>query len=651
MKRIIVGVLIVLGMFVASPVAFAQQVRQLSQVNIQGASVTDQVGRSVAFSFTMTNGAGAHPEVMYGIRLLNKDRVVVDETVFPEVFALAEQGTLKKSAVYVPPAVLSGTYTMQLVVSEKSGLTLGLMTLKDVTFSAEEKGLVIVPGSCTVSGAEQKKSLQLSSTVLLRENEAPVLTCVVTNTASGPIAGTPSFKTFSGNIYGASVEAIGGTTTPFLVKPAEKKTIAVTLPVPKDAGLYKTVVQLVNGQSVSNSVVAGYSVFGSFASIKSILADKDYYAKGEQAVIAFALTSAGAVFKDAAVVIKTSGGLTCGKAVVSSPKNGVQTATVQVKHNCFNPVVSVAVTNAAGATVAQDETSIATTSTKNPSVFSGGQGAVLLVLILVVIALIGLYIKKRRASPQIIAGFVIFLALSVLPTAEVQAAQFYAGANNELYVTISLSNFTHPGQPFSQGDEIQVDGYIENLSALDQTVTFSWIDLPTGNTANLFPGVVSIPAYSPYFAPASQYFTVNVPTTPPLPQTFYVSFTVEVDDSVNSGVHEFNATNNSLATILEDAAVDGVSLVPSNNPFPLGPGGGTAGPLNFFGVSDVYIRWSLGSSMPGGHTNLYDTYGNRMSTCAVQQRGDPDPTFTWSNVDMSGALPLSIEIVDGEYCE
>ncbi len=543
MKRIIAGVLIVLGVFVASPIAFAQQVRQLSQVNIQGASVTDQVGRSVAFSFTITNGAGAHPEVVYSIRLLNKDRVVVDEAVFPEVFALAEQSTLKKSAVYLPPTVLSGTYTMQLVVTEKSGLTLGLMTLKDVTFNAEEKGLVIVPGSCTISGAEQKKSLQLSSTVLLRENEAPVLTCVVTNTASGPIAGTPSFKTFSGNIYGASVEATGGTTTPFLVKPTEKKTIAITLPAPKDAGLYKTVVQLVNGQSVSNSVISGYSVFGSFASIRSIIADKDYYAKGEQATISFALSSAGTVFKDAAVVIKTSGGLTCGKAVVPSPKNGVQTATVQVKHNCFNPVVSVAVTNAAGATIAQDETSIATTSTKNPSVFSGTQGAILLILLLVVIALIGLYIKKRRVPPQIIAGFIVFFALSVLPTMKAHAQQFYAGANNELYVTISLSNFTHPGQPFSQGDVIQVDGSIENLSALDQTVTFSALDLPTSNSVNLFAGVTTIPAYGMVSAPTPQYFTVNVPTTPPLPQTFYVNFTVEVDDSV-AVIQEYTTSSN-----------------------------------------------------------------------------------------------------------
>jgi hypothetical protein len=105
---------------------------------------------------------------------------------------------------------------------------------------------------------------------------------------------------------------------------------------------------------------------------------------------------------------------------------------------------------------------------------------------------------------------------------------------------------------------------------------------------------------------------------------------------------EFNIRieNTSLDITITEFTLDGVAVPGSYAT----PGNNTDHNLATDASVDVHVEWA--SSISGQHITLYDTNGVNQG-CATVSMGDPTPEFDWSGVDMTGPLPLLLEVGDG----
>lgn len=209
--------------------------------------------------------------------------------------------------------------------------------------------------------------------------------------------------------------------------------------------------------------------------------------------------------------------------------------------------------------------------------------------------------------------------------------------------TITSTVDISPAGPFSSGNTTSFDvsasmqsfscGTREvNLTAQNNSgVTHTIIPNQTLNQNGFIPPVIDSVNFA---APSSA-------------GTYAVHFITGVDEPALSIIIE----NQSLATTLTTFYINSVEPSPlTGGGLPVPPSSSRLGYMDLDGLGNIYIEWNLPPGNPGGHISVTDTNGVQIVECSVQQDGDPDPSFEWKDVDLSGNEPLMIDITDGEYC-
>lgn len=482
----------------------------VADVNIQGAKVANQVGRVTNISFALSNGQGVQSNVMYAVRLLrDTSTIVADQQVFAEQMTLSEQSVVRKNIVYTAPAGLEGVYDVYVVASNRDGFPFSTAYAGKVTL-AKAEGIAVIPGSCV---AEKQTSLR----------------CDVINNSTGALGGIATMRLFKGSLFGEKVAIETTAAIPVTLAAKEKKTLTFALPRDLTAGPYVATAVVSAGSSESNVSPVAFSIQGGYGNIVNISLSQDYFTRKESAEVTVTFSGSTVAAIDAAI---SSHGVLCGSTTIVRPTN-VQIISIPTRGTCTDPVVLVTLKDLKGITLDSKEVSIETTSTQGAALQK--KQLLSIAIVLIVVLALAFFLRKKKSIPIAPLATLLFAAIVLLPTVRANAATYYAGTSNQLLVTINIDNPQNPGVlVFNQGDAVTVTGGIQNMTATTQTVSLSAITIGN-NSVNLFPSpmfpnpMVLSPFGSQAGFPAG--FTVNVPTTPALPQSFNVTFTAGIEDS------------------------------------------------------------------------------------------------------------------------
>ncbi len=524
--------------FVMANIASAQNsgnVTMVADVNVAGAKVSDQVGSVMSVSFILTNGKSTQNNVYYSLRLSPKGKpnTIVDEKVYDEKLVLLENSTTSKTVVYEAPKYLSGEYSLYLFAGNSSGLPLGYSFVGNIKLSASQKSLSVDGNSCslTLEGNGQKRTFALSASPVVSDGQKLSISCSVANPFINEAKLSPKFETRYQTIYGDLVD-VGTISEIFTLKPLEKKTISLKIPTAQNPGTYKSNLNFSDGSNSTNTISISYNVYGFSSNIFNISSDKDFYMRGDVANIGTLWSSNAKEVSSMDVKIRSSRGANCGSSTMENPEFN-QSILVSIKKKCYDPNITLTLRDADGKNIAEKQVSVDTTSVpKDSGIFAGKKGAVLLFVLLIVIALLGIFMKKKKIG--VVGGISVFLALAFLPNIKAEAATYWIGSQNDIRVIVNVSNTQNPGSTiYNQGDTMTIDGYMDTSSSLTRTVNLGAVTV--GNSSfNIFPsGGIPLGPSQPFYSGDVGTFTVNVPTQngQPVAGSYDVTFTAGVDES------------------------------------------------------------------------------------------------------------------------
>lgn len=463
-----VGLIVSTSVYAQTP-SPAQAPVVVAEVNVNNAKLVNQVDNNFNISFNLSNGQGVQNNIRYSVSLIKKEKgsqKTIDQKVYEETLNLNENTSIEKNIIYTAPESLSGTYSLYLNNFNNKGLPLGFASLGDVKLTASKKGIEIVSGSCSVTTAANTTAVPISKITDLYSEEEMKITCTVLNQTSSPVSVSPVFETRDRTAYGDVVaSAVEQFNAPVTLKALEKKAISVVVPQVKDVGIYFVSLAFSSGEMRSVSVSTLYKIGGASSDIVNISPDADYYAKKENANIMVLWSGSKATSAD--VVITTKWDRVCGTTSTDTLVKGKDTIVVPIKKSCFNPTIKVTLKDAEGATLDEQTISVKTTSREDKlGIFSGLTGTVALIAILVLLAGLGIYMKRKgmHKSATTLGMFIFGLSMTLIPFSDAHAYTYIAGPNNNLYVTLNVYHeASSPNQipgSYTPFETIVVDGQI-----------------------------------------------------------------------------------------------------------------------------------------------------------------------------------------------
>lgn len=492
----------------------------VADTNIKDTKIVNQVGNVLQVSFTLTNGTGPQSGVLYGVRLVSRDKGVattVDEKIYDEVLSLPEASSIKKSVVYTAPETLSGTYAVYVIATNKADFPFGVSFAGNATFTRIAKGLSLSPNACTLSS--DKKTYPLSQAPTISPQGALEITCTVTNLGKDSIGALPTFETRAQSAYGAVITTPSAAEMPIVIKGGETKKVTLTVPKIEEPQLYSTTLSFSAGSLSSNEVRFGYRVSGSAAMILNASLDKDYYLKNEKAVVTV-LWSKAADTVSASIRI-TSGKATCGSLTLTEPTRGRILVEIPVTRSCYDPAVSVTLTDASGKVLDAKTFEVATTTVQKP--FTSNKSLIVLALVALLIIALGIFLQKKGiiGNKAVTTTFILALCFFI-PTAKAHAGVYWAGQNSELYTYVAINQSV-----YAPADPIVLDGFVKNTSVDALTISFGAVTV--GNSSvNLF-------ATTTLVIPGNNAIEYALPgrtlTAPSAPGSYATTFSVGVDET------------------------------------------------------------------------------------------------------------------------
>lgn len=239
-----------------------------------------------------------------------------------------------------------------------------------------------------------------------------------------------------------------------------------------------------------------------------------------------------------------------------------------------------------------------------------------------------------------ISAFVVIATFAFVHNADAWSTQYLTdcsdGTANGIITNASLLPNAGPF-PINSGD-------IMNASAMVTTTCASeTVKVTVANNDDIDTEIIS----STLINPSSPAFSINIPplSVPAAANTYYVHFKTWVEEAIPPA---FNITveNSSLDINVLTAQIDGVEI-PIPGGFPFGPTGGDGGPvyanMSTGDIVSVYVEWF--SIISAQHIRVTDTYGTQ--ECTLVEVGDPDPTYSFKDMDMTGPSSMYIEVADG----
>lgn len=628
----------------------------VATVNIDSAKISSQEGNSFNVVFTISNKEGIQNGVFYGVQLVSKtnNQIIVDEKVFDDSMNMPENSNIQKAFSYQAPGVLSGKYQLFLIVKNKQDFPFAFYPLGDVSLTPFASGVVISPETCTLN--DGLKTGAITQPVLLTSRSQKLtLSCSATNTGSSDVSMAPEVETKLYSAFGEKVQTAKIDSTSISFKPKEKKTFSVLIPLADKPQKYNIKFSLVSGAGSSNSVEAFYTLRGNTATISNLSLDKDYYKRGEIAALSIVWTSPmHKVLVEASLYNKL--GMKCASPINQDLVSGQLEILMPVNTSCDNPSVSVTLKDTKGNVLDKKDFSVQSSSENRPD----ANIYLTLVLVLGALAIVVIYLKRNNMKNDTsISGTnsgvpmsaflpIIILAgvLSLVPLnkASANTVVYYSGPGNSVQSTVTVSPYTYnPSNPINLSWNI-CNNYVTELPvSLD---AINDIGLGGSNPSSTLKPASALPAGTC----TGTLFDNTSFTTPSSQGIYNISFSTGVytPDTQNPNLY---VSNMSLATILTDLKINSVqpTLTGDGGGYPVPPGNARSGIITMGSVVPIHVEWYLASYNPGGNITVFDTNGANAG-CTIQQVGDPDPTYDFSDVDLTGSWPLTIVIQDGEYC-
>lgn len=504
----------------------------VATVNIQNTKIVSQKGNVFEISFEMSNDKIIQNGVHYGVKLVSTvkgEQFLIDEKVYDESLYLPEHTIIRKTITYTAPEMLSGKYALILFGGNSSGLSLGFSVVKDITLTASKKGLEVVTDSCylKVEGDKFNTHYGLLQNVDIKESESLRLTCNTINHTNDSLSMTPTYETRSYSPFGESVSTVGGDNTNIKFAPSKSEGFSVVLPKGTIPGLYNLKVSL-DGAIPSNILSVQYQVQGVTASIKNASFDKDYYSRGDQAIVTVLLNTSNSadqflrssnLYTDIPKM-SLEGELTNGDGGKCAPTFNQEVSSfkmdipISIVSKCLNPHISLTVKDDQGKVLDQKEFSV---TTINPPQKKSLNSTTLIVVILIVILLIIISMRKKKKDMKtVLSIFALFIfSAAILPFHNASAYTYMAGASGNIGVDVGLDFGTN----YVQGDPFSVTGMITSP-------TFNIVDMRV-IAANIFGQILPVQSVSG----GSIFRTISLGSAPTaLVGTFNADFKTGVDE-------------------------------------------------------------------------------------------------------------------------
>lgn len=435
-----------LSIFISTPVfavnptdkATPGEVMLLASVNIQNAKIVSQKGNVFNISFSLSNGAGLQTGVKYGVKLIQESgagQLTIDERVYDESLTLNPNMTTKKDIVYGAPASLSGSYILMLTSNNSSGFPFGFANLGKVTLTATTKGIEILPETCTLQiiGDKTGKTYSLVQGVGINGEESISLTCEALNSSKVEVTTTPSYEVHSGSSFGDILSQNGGSVDPITFKAGEKTSFSVTLPKATIPQIYNVNFTLNDKDNKSNSIDVNYMVLGVSATIDNVSLDKDYYNKGDTALLSLIYTSNASSPISSKIQISNSKGKSCAEPQTQTLTQPIPLkidTSIVITSSCIDPKITATLTDDKGVVLAQKEFNVKTTSAVPAQ--ASNKIIIYVIIALLIIIILFIYFKKKKNLPStqptnnismsIIFPFLLLVALfGFIPTDKVSA--------------------------------------------------------------------------------------------------------------------------------------------------------------------------------------------------------------------------------------
>jgi len=427
-KLFVLGIFVSTSLLLSSTVFAATAVTNpavLATVNIVNGQIISQKDNVFKISFSLTNRTGIQSGVKYGVALLGTDtsnQYIADEKVYDESFTLAAGSDLPKEITYEAPKTLSGDYNLYLISRNESGFPFAKVFIKKVTLKASSAGLLILPSSCylQVVGEKGNPHYSLVEQVDISKDEKLSLTCNVLNSTAKSLTVVPSFETLFRTAYGAIVPATGGSTEAIAIASKEQKTFSVTLPVAKTPQLYDVNMKLSQGNVVSNTVSATYTLSGEGATIVNLSTDKRAYKKGDTATMSLIYDTTGdnsqsrimttnTVSNFVAKIAMESNGQECIKPISKSLVKNINSPSIDISatitKDCSSPKITVTLSDNKGNVLDQKIFSINSKanqaeSSTTTSTNSNQRNIIILIGALVVVGAALFFISLKKKSNE-----------------------------------------------------------------------------------------------------------------------------------------------------------------------------------------------------------------------------------------------------------
>jgi len=516
------------------------KVTLVGTVNIQNAKIVSQKGNVFEISFEMSNREIIQNGVKYGVKLVSTvkgKQFLADEKVYDESLYLPENTIVRKDIIYTAPETLDGNYSLVLFGGNSSGFSFGISFVKDITLSSPAKGLEIVTDSCylKVEGDKNNTHYGLLQNVDIKTSENLHLTCNTVNHTKDALSLIPTYETRNYSPFGDVAITTGGDSMPIKFAPSKSESFSVLLPKANTPQVYNLKVSLV-GTSSSNTVSIQYVVRGITASIKNLSFDKDYYSRGDKALLTLLWNSSSTSDKFLrsdnlyasiptmsmeGVITNESGGK-CAQKFTQDLQSGFKIEIpVSITAKCLNPHVALTLKDDKGATLDQKDFSVTTIIPPQQTRPSTNK---ILLAILIIIVLIGIsmYMKKKNNKTMLSVLVFIIGVSAMLPFHNASADTYWAGPSGNIQVDVTLDN----GLNYTLNDPFSVTGsiYSPTLNTVDMRVIAAGIfdrilSINSINGGSIF-NTISVPGA-----------TANVGTN--IPATFYTG--VEEEEPIPPG--------------------------------------------------------------------------------------------------------------------
>ncbi len=490
MRNKIILSIVFASLFLSAGVSFAAtttatstpaQVVTVATVNVQNAKIVSQTGNQITVNFDLTNRVGAQPQIKYGIMVIQQvnssTQILADEKIYSDVVSLTANDQKNITVTYDAPSFLSGQYLIVVEAKNEDGFPFGSTPAGTVTFQGTGQSLAIVSDSCylTVSDDASNTRYTLTQGVDVNPSEDLIAHCDVQSSFQSNTSAVPSFVTHYRDAFGAVV----GTQNQDPIAFFAATTTAASFVIPKATvpQAYDAILTFLDGKgnAISNSVTFHYVLHGESATIQNVVFDKDSYQKGDTAKISFLWSGSADSFPGSrlgmttttatlALQVNDGNGNPCAApyAMPLSEQNGLENISVAITNNCQNPTAVVAIMNASGTILAQNDFSVATKPANAASVWTT-IGFIVLIILLAALALFLLLRRKKGAMGSagtmmimffLIAGGVIMFGrpakADTFAVSSPSSINSNSGDNVQNYFTANLDKSSYdPGSPIT----------------------------------------------------------------------------------------------------------------------------------------------------------------------------------------------------------